>query len=110
MNNDEIKIAVENGHIEWQKHALERMLQRGISRDIVKSVLLSGTIIEDYPDDMPYPTALFMGWFEQKPFHVVAAFDSQSEHCFVITVYCPDLEHFEQDYKTRRKNEGQSIT
>ena len=110
MNSDEIKSAVENGNIEWQKHALERMLQRGISRDIVKSVLLSGTIIEDYPDDMPYPTALFLGWFEQKPFHVVAAFDSQSGYCFIITAYRPDPEHFKQDYKTRRQNDRQSIT
>jgi hypothetical protein len=44
------------------------------------------------------------GWFEEEPFHVVAAFDSLSEYCFVITAYKPDLEHFEPNYKTRRQH------
>lgn len=97
-----IKNAVESGYIEWQAHALARMLERGISRKIVKRVLLEGDVIEDYPDDKPYPSSLLIGWFYGKPFHVVAAFDNQSGYCFVITAYKPDLEHFESDYKTRR--------
>ena len=102
MDRDRLIEAIQNGTIEWQTHALERMMQRGISREIVKQVLLEGEIIEDYPDDKPFPTALFLGWFEGKPFHVIAAFDSISSYCFVITVYKPDLSHFEPDYKTRR--------
>ena len=102
MNRNKLKIAIEKGCIEWQRHALERMMERGISRKIVKKILLSGEIIENYPDDKPYPSALFLGWFEEEPFHVVTAFDSLSEYCFVITAYRPDLEHFEPDYKTRR--------
>lgn len=104
MNREQLKIAVENGNVEWQRHALERMMERGISRDVVKEVLLSGEIIEDYPDDKPYPSALFLRWIEGEPLHVVAAFDSISSYCFVITAYIPDLEHFESDYKTRRKH------
>lgn len=91
MNQDEIKIAVEKGRIEWQKHALERMMERGISKDLVKNVLLSGEIIEDYPEDKPYPSALFLGWYNKEPVHVVAAFDYQNSFCFVITAYQPDL-------------------
>lgn len=104
MNKDQLKISIENGYIEWQRHALERMMERGISRESVKTVLLTGEIIEDYPDDKPYPSALFFGWIEGNPLHGVAAFDSQSNYCFVITAYKPDLEHFESDYKTRRKH------
>jgi hypothetical protein len=59
MNRDELKIAVENGNIEWQRHALERMMERKIPREAVKEVLKNGEIIEDYPDDKPYPSALF---------------------------------------------------
>ena len=69
---------------------------------MVKQILLEGEIIEDYPDDKPFPTALFLGWFQGEPFHVVSGFDSLSAYCFVITVYRPDLNHFEPDYKTRR--------
>ena len=77
-------------------------MKRGISREIVKQVLLDGEIIEDYSDDKPFPAALFLGWFQGEPFHVVSAFDSLRGYCFVITVYRPDLDHFENDYKTRR--------
>jgi hypothetical protein len=64
--------------------------------------LLEGEIVEDYPDDKPFPTSLFLGWFHREPFHVVSALDSLNGYCFVITVYRPDLDHFEADYKTRR--------
>ncbi len=103
MDRDKLQIAVENGYIEWQRHALEQMMEREISRETVKEVLRHGEIIEDYPDDKPYSSALFLWWIKSEPFHVVAAFDLLTELCFVITAYKPDLEHFESDYKTRRK-------
>ena len=102
MDRDRLTEAIQNGMIEWQTHALERMAKRGISTQIVKQVLLEGEIIEDYPDDKPFPTSLFLGWFQKEPFHVVLALDPLNGYCFVITVYRPDLEHFESDYKTRR--------
>ncbi len=102
MNRDKIKNAIEGGHIEWLKHSLERMMQRGISIEVVEQVLLSGKIIEDYPDNKPYPSAPFLGWVAEQPFHVVAAYDSQNHCCHIITAYKPDLDHFESDYKTRR--------
>jgi len=105
MDRDRLIEAVQNGRIEWQTHALERMMKRGITREIVKQVLLEGEMIEDYPEDKPFPTALFLGWLQGEPFHafhVVTALDSLSGYCFVITVYRPDLNHFEPDCKTRR--------
>ena len=88
--------------MEWQLHALRRLLARGISRSDVFTVLLSGEQIEDYPADKPFPSALFMGWTTNEPLHVVAAFDSVSQWAYIITTYRPDLEHFEPDFKTRR--------
>jgi hypothetical protein len=102
MDIDKLKAAIENGKIQWQRHALERMMKKGILRNTVKKILLSGELIEDYPDDKPCPSALFLGWDKGKPFHVVMALDSVSGYCFVITAYRPDLNHFESDYKTRR--------
>lgn len=103
MNRDLLQNTVKKGYIEWQRHALERMMERGISREMVKEVILSGEVIEDYPDDKPYPSALLLGWVKSQPIHAVVAFDSLTGWCFVITAYKPDLEHFESDYKTRRK-------
>jgi len=34
MDREKLKAAIENSRIEWQRHALERMMERGISRDI----------------------------------------------------------------------------
>jgi signal recognition particle subunit SEC65 len=59
-----------------------------------------------YPDYKPYPSALLLGWVEKEPFHVVIALDYESNYCFVITAYRPDLEHFKSDYKTRRKHDN----
>ena len=49
------------------------------------------------------PRSSFFGWVEGKPPHAVPALDETNEWAYVITVYEPDLEHFEADYKTRRK-------
>ena len=97
--------AVRMGSIEWNRHALERMFERGIGREAVKKVLITGEVIEDYPHGTPYPSALFLGFTNNDPLHVVAAFDAESERCYVVTVYVPDLEHFEDDYKRRRQHE-----
>lgn len=63
MDRQRLREAVENGRIEWQRHALERMLERGVSRRDVFSTLLSGEQIEDYPHDRPFPSVLFLGAF-----------------------------------------------
>lgn len=84
-------------------------MERQISREMVKQVLLSGAWVEDYSEQSPYPGALILGWVCGKPLHVVIAFDSANRLCFVITAYLPDLEHFEKDYKTRRQRENQTI-
>ena len=94
--------ALRASQIEWQRHALERMMERGIRRSDALHVLLSGEAIEDYPDDKPFPSALFLGWIESRPIHVVAALDAANDCVFVLTVYEPDLEHFEADFRRRK--------
>ena len=47
MNRKLLQNAVKNGNIEWQRHALERMMERGITRKLVKEVLVNGEIIEN---------------------------------------------------------------
>ena len=38
-----------------------------------------------------------------RPVHVVASYDAAERFAYVITVYEPDLEHFEADFRTRKK-------
>jgi len=62
LNRDILQAAIENGRIEWQRHALERILERDISREDVFNVLLTGEEIEEYANDTPFPSALLFGW------------------------------------------------
>jgi hypothetical protein len=63
---------------------------------------MNGEVIEVYPTDRPYPSCLIL-YVEVEPVHVVAAADPAARICHVITAYRPDLEHFESDFRTRRK-------
>jgi hypothetical protein len=46
----------------YRVHAIERMVQRGISDEDVRQVLGAGKQIESYPTDYPYPSRLMLGW------------------------------------------------
>lgn len=103
MDLAKLKAALDAGRIEWERHVLERLILRRIPREVVIQVLRSQDCIEDYPDDYSFPSALFLGWREKKPMHVVAALNESIPKVFIITAYEPDLEHFEPDFRTRRK-------
>jgi hypothetical protein len=60
-------------------------------------------MIESYSDDKPFPSGLFHRIWKDKPLHAVIAYDTVGQKIFVITAYWPDEEHFEEDFKTRRK-------
>jgi hypothetical protein len=87
----------------FRQHAVERMFERGLSVDDVASVLRDGRIIEDYPTDFPYRSALWLGLVGSKPLHVVAADNPAVDERIIITVYEPDPSQWESDWATRRK-------
>ncbi len=88
--------------IEVTGHVLLRMQQRGISYSDIKNAVMTGDIIEDYPDDFPYPSALVLGTTESgKNLHVVVGVSDT--RLWFITVYYPDTEEWEEDLR-RRKN------
>jgi cobalamin biosynthesis protein CobD/CbiB len=103
VNLAKLRASLRADNIEWERHVLERLVSRNISRHAVLQVLRSGECIEDYPDDYPFPSALFFGWHRGAPLHVVAALDEMVPEVYIITTYEPDLEHFEADFKTRKK-------
>ena len=103
MNRNRIKQIIKNNSIIWRKHALQRMFERGITRDEIKRVIIEGKIIEEYVDDKPFPSKLFYQKFSNRVLHVVAAFDEETNKLHVITSYEPSLEIFENDFKKRKK-------
>lgn len=97
-----LQAAIVAGRIVWQRHALVRMLERGISRNHVVTSLAAGEVIEVYGDDKPLPSLLVLGFFAGEPLHVVTAYDEVEDTAYIITVYRPDRDHFANDFKTRR--------
>jgi len=86
----------------YRTHAIERMYKRYISKQDVHHVLERGEVIEDYPDDTPYPSRLVLGWVEDRPLHVVAADNDDMRETIVITAYEPDPLLWEPDFRKRR--------
>jgi len=75
---------------------------RRIARSDVVTVLLKGERIEDYPEDAPFPSALFFARVSDRPLHAVAAYGAERRRTYVITAYEPDSDHFEDDFRTRK--------
>ena len=99
---DKIQYLVKNDLIKWSSHVLKRMLQRNITTDDVINCILSGEIIENYPDDYPFPSCLIFGYaINNKILHVVIGNDNNMV-IYVITAYYPDNIKFNDDLKTRR--------
>ncbi len=99
----DLREAVAQGRVVWRQHALMQMMTREISTADVRQVLMTGEVIEDYPGDAPYPSALYMGFSGTRPLHVVVAYNEQSRYAYVITAYQPDRRRFELDFRTRTR-------
>lgn len=87
----------------FRVHAVERMAERAISHTDVRQVLNSGSVIAEYPGDLPYPSRLVLAWLGVRPIHVVAADNYDDQATIIITVYEPDSALWEADFRTRRK-------
>ena len=89
--------------LEFRLHAVERMFERGISSDDVRKVSETGKIIENYPNDKPFPSCLVLGRIgNNNPLHVVLAMDPGAQKAIVITVYEPDPKQWESDFERRK--------
>ena len=99
---DLLRAAISQGRIHWHQHAFERLLERGITRAEIVRAIMDGEVVEVYAMDRPYQSCLMLN-VEADPVHVVAAADPDALICHVITAYRPDLQHFEPDWKTRKK-------
>lgn len=83
-------------------HAAERCRESGILAKDIKSAVMTGEIIEDYPNDFPFPSCLICGTtIDEKKLHVCVCDCGNS--CKVITAYVPSAEKWGSDFKTRKE-------
>ncbi len=90
-------------NIEITLHAAKRLEQRSILLDDVINCIKSGKIIEQYPDDYPFPSCLILGLSVRNQYlHVVVG--SNSETLWIVTAYYPDPEKWESNFELRKEN------
>lgn len=102
MNLENIIQAIRGDRVRITDHADEEAQADGLLINEIFFSVLKGEIIEDYPDDKPYPSCLIYGKnFEQEPIHSVWAYNSENQWAVLITVYRPDPKRW-IDWKIRR--------
>ncbi|MCR5061198.1 MAG: DUF4258 domain-containing protein [Saccharofermentans sp.] len=95
--------------VEYKVHCQKRMLERNISRQDIANCIMSGEIIENYPledgntSEASFPSCLilWMNSINDEVLHVVVGFNGK--RIIIISAYRPDREHWEDDYKTRKR-------
>jgi hypothetical protein len=59
-------------------------------------------VIREYADDTPHPSRLILGWRDERPLHVVAADDEDANETYIITVYEPDPDVWNDDFRSKK--------
>ena len=93
----------EDCKIKFSQHAIQRMFEQSISKNMVISAIHNAEILKDYPKDKPYPSSLILGIIGEKPIHIVLANNLTDNEIYIVTVYYPDRKIWSNDFKTRRK-------
>ena len=102
MDINKIKLLCEDTTIEVTQHILKRCQQRKISYAEIKEVIKNGEIIEEYPDDYPYPSCLIFGMtIKERVIHVVVGIEENK--IWLITAYEPDPVQWDETLKKRKE-------
>lgn len=83
-------------------HAMERCRERSIRANDILNCVMTGEIIENYPDDFPFPSCLVCGKsLKGNIIHVCMSDEGSSSK--VITAYYPTADKWSEDFKTRKE-------
>jgi hypothetical protein len=95
----------EGNRILWSRHAIAELVGDELDRIQVEEALKASEVIEDYALlHRPPPDCLVLGWLpDEEPVHAVIAIDKAKDRLFVITVYKPSPEEWENDWRTRKE-------
>ena len=105
MSNDGI-------HAQFRQAATKRLLflphtirqmsrpDRMISTQEIERIIMTGEVIEDYPEDLRGHSCLILGFGQSnRPIHIVCA--PKNEYLAIITAYLPDSLQWSLDFKRR---------
>ena len=86
----------------FSSHAIQQMFFRRISKQEVKTTINYGEVIEENPNDSPFPTYLILDFVNGKPIHVVFSYDEMKDTGYVVTAYIPDSQLWTDNFRKRR--------
>ncbi|MBI3303651.1 MAG: DUF4258 domain-containing protein [Deltaproteobacteria bacterium] len=105
MDYAEIRRCLANGR--FTDHARREMDAEPLGSIRVEEIMQaldSGEIIEEYPEDKPYPSCLILGrTITGRPLHTVCAPALPEERLIIITTYQPDPNRWEPDFRRRKR-------
>jgi len=97
-------VAALNEKILWSFHAVKKLRIEGLRKSPIEDALKDCVLVEDYPImGRPLPDCLVLGFINEDPLHVVVALDEDFDRIFIITVYKPSLERWEDGWRKRKK-------
>ena len=99
---DDVRQKCNDGDLRWSEHIFKRFVKRGITKADVVCALNNGEIIEQYPDDYPYPSCLILGFdVQDKYIHIVCGMGEPELH--LITAYYPNEWEWTDDFRIRKE-------
>jgi hypothetical protein len=101
--------ALENQHtpardkVLWSRHAVGKLVAQGLQRSHVEIALQTCKVIEDCAAmGRPLPDCLALGYWQERPIHGVVAMDVDQDRIFVVTVYVPSSERWNDGWQSRK--------
>lgn len=83
-------------------HAAMRFRQRGLKAKDIRCAVNNGEIIEQYPEDFPFPSCLILGKATDERFiHVVMSDEGSVSR--IITAYYPDPNKWDSQFRVRKE-------
>lgn len=102
MDIEDLRKLCSSGAVKWTAHVVARLQERGIEPSDIKNCISTGCIIEDYPDDYPFPSCLVLGTtVNGKVLHVVVGVGDG--RLWLITAYYPDPLKWNNDFSIRKE-------
>ena len=91
-------------HIKWSRHALSEIAAESFTVSDVEFGLQHAEVIEEYPHHRRYlPDCRTLAVITNgQPIHCVIGINAPQDYILVVTVYQPNAEEWENDWRTRK--------
>ena len=98
----QLRAYYKNEDVLISNHAAMRFRQRGIKLKDIRCAVNNGKIIEQYPEDFPFPSCLILGRdMRHNVIHVVMSDEGTMGR--IITAYYPDPDRWDSKYEARKE-------